>query len=175
MLYYINGVLQASITPNQTTPTLILTVPSIPAGGNVTLVFEVDVNEYAPLDVSDEITNEGRTARAVGDQRHGDHLHGRYPAACHHEEHLAGSGHRQPDRDLHLHPGELRQYGVDGRGLHGYLRSCSQQCYGNQRRYPDDAHHGLHLRYRYRQLTILSGHLTVPAATYNQDAGGVVT
>jgi uncharacterized repeat protein (TIGR01451 family) len=57
VLYYVNGVRQADIVPTQTYPTLILTVPSVPVGGNVTLIYEVDVNQYAPLGAASQIDN----------------------------------------------------------------------------------------------------------------------
>lgn len=66
VLYYVNGVSHANIVPTQTTPTLILTIPSIPALGNVTLVYEVNVNQYAPLDVEDTIVNTAQITELVG-------------------------------------------------------------------------------------------------------------
>ncbi len=57
VLHFRNGAAQANIVPLTTSPTLTLTIPLIPAGGNVLLVYEVDVNEYAPLDVEDSIEN----------------------------------------------------------------------------------------------------------------------
>lgn len=57
LLYYVNGVLTA--TPAVTATPSLLTVSGInvPAGGNVTLVYEVSVNEFAPLDPGGFINN----------------------------------------------------------------------------------------------------------------------
>lgn len=57
LLYYVNGVLTA--TPAVTATPSLLTVSGInvPAGGNVTLVYEVSVNEFAPLDLGGFINN----------------------------------------------------------------------------------------------------------------------
>ena len=54
--YYVNGVLQA--TPAVTAgPPLAITGITIPAGGNVIVVYEADLNQYAPLGEEAEITN----------------------------------------------------------------------------------------------------------------------
>lgn len=54
--YYVNGILQA--TPAVTAgPPLTITGISVPAGGNATLVYEVEVNQYAPLATDSSITN----------------------------------------------------------------------------------------------------------------------
>lgn len=66
VLYYVNGVPLANIVPTQTTPTLILTIPSIPALGNATLVYEVNVNRYAPLGVQDTIVNTAGITELTG-------------------------------------------------------------------------------------------------------------
>lgn len=54
--YYQNGVLQPApaVTPG---PPLTVSGVSIPAGGNVTLVYETTANEYAPLAVGSSVTN----------------------------------------------------------------------------------------------------------------------
>lgn len=57
VLYYTNGALQTPITPSSTSPTLALTIPTVPANGNATLVYEVKVNKYAQLDVENTIAN----------------------------------------------------------------------------------------------------------------------
>lgn len=54
--YYVNGVLQTTPTVNAGPP-LVISGISIPAGGNVMLVYETDVNSYAPLETSSEIIN----------------------------------------------------------------------------------------------------------------------
>ena len=55
--YFVNGVPQASPAIAAESP---LTIPGItvPAGGNVTLVYAVDVNRFAPLETDGTITNE---------------------------------------------------------------------------------------------------------------------
>ena len=54
--YYINGVLQAAPVVANVQP-LTVTGISVPAGGNVMLIYEAAVTNYAPLDVEDTITN----------------------------------------------------------------------------------------------------------------------
>ena len=56
VLYYINGVLQP--TPSvSTSDGLSITGISVPAGGNATIIYAADVNEYAPLDTGSVLTN----------------------------------------------------------------------------------------------------------------------
>ena len=62
VLLYANGVLQAA-PPVSTTPTLTFGNITIPANGNVTLVYKATVNEYAPFDADASIIN---TATATG-------------------------------------------------------------------------------------------------------------
>lgn len=53
---YINGVLQA--TPTVTSgPPLVVSGITIPAGGNMVLVYETTVNEFAPLGEGDSLVN----------------------------------------------------------------------------------------------------------------------
>ncbi len=60
--YYVNGTLQPA--PAVTAgPPLSVTGLNIPAGGNALLIYEADVNNYAPLTVGSTITN---TATAFG-------------------------------------------------------------------------------------------------------------
>jgi len=66
VLYYINGIPQTNILPTETTPTLMLTIPNIPANANVTLVYEVNVNEYAPLDVDSTIIDQASITEIAG-------------------------------------------------------------------------------------------------------------
>ena len=56
-LYYINGVLQATpaIAPG---PPLVFTGINVPAGGNALLVYEAAANQYAPPTAGSSITNE---------------------------------------------------------------------------------------------------------------------
>ena len=60
--YYTNGVLQP--TPTVTAgPPMSVTGLSVPAGGNALLIYEVSVNNFAPLAVGSTVTN---TAAASG-------------------------------------------------------------------------------------------------------------
>ncbi len=54
--YFINGVLQPDLAVGATPP-LTVTGLSVPAGGNVMLIYEAAVNDRAPLGVADSITN----------------------------------------------------------------------------------------------------------------------
>lgn len=60
--YYVNGVLQAAPTVTDTVP---LTVEglNVPAGGNALLIYQAQVNEFAPLDTESTIVN---TATVTG-------------------------------------------------------------------------------------------------------------
>lgn len=56
VLYYVNGAVAAS--PEVTAgPPLVISGISVPAGGNTAVVYQADVNEYAPLASGSEITN----------------------------------------------------------------------------------------------------------------------
>jgi len=55
-LYYVNGVLQAAPTV-EAGPPLVLTGINVPAGGNAAIVYDADVNEFAPLGLEGFITN----------------------------------------------------------------------------------------------------------------------
>lgn len=62
LLYYINGVLQAA--PAVTAgPPLSIEGISVPAGGNATLVYEAELNDFAPLGIGGSVTN---TAAVTG-------------------------------------------------------------------------------------------------------------
>ena len=54
--YYVNGTLQATLTPTSASP-LTVTGISVPAGGNAVIAYEAQVNTYAPLDVGDTVEN----------------------------------------------------------------------------------------------------------------------
>lgn len=54
--YYVNGVLQAVPTVS-TDSVLSISGISVPAGGNATIIYVVETNQYAPLDSTDSITN----------------------------------------------------------------------------------------------------------------------
>lgn len=54
--YYVNGVLQT--TPAVTAgPPLVISGITIPAGGNATIIYEAETNQYAPLALGSVITN----------------------------------------------------------------------------------------------------------------------
>lgn len=57
VLYYQNGVLQASPTVAATDP-LTFTGITVPAGGNVMLIYEATTNDFAPLSPQSTIVNE---------------------------------------------------------------------------------------------------------------------
>ena len=57
LVYYQNGVLQATPTVTQTQP-LTVTGLTVPPGGNAILVYEVRTNGFAPLATDSTITNE---------------------------------------------------------------------------------------------------------------------
>ena len=56
LLYYVNGALQATPTVTATAP-LTVTGVTVPAGGSAMLIYTARVNEYAPLGVEDSLTN----------------------------------------------------------------------------------------------------------------------
>ncbi len=60
---YINGVESGEITPTDTQPNLVFTLPTIPAGGNAVIVYNTTVNNVAQLVAGSTITN---TATATG-------------------------------------------------------------------------------------------------------------
>ena len=56
LLYYVNGVLQATPAVTAAAP-LTVTGISIPSGGNAMVIYSTAINEFAPLGVADSITN----------------------------------------------------------------------------------------------------------------------
>lgn len=54
--YYVNGVLQTALEVTAGPP-LVISGIRIPAGGNATIIYEAEVNQYAPLAVDSVITN----------------------------------------------------------------------------------------------------------------------
>lgn len=62
VLYYVNGVLQASPTVTTASP-LVISGISVPAGGNATVIYEAETNEFAPLAAESTIVN---TATVTG-------------------------------------------------------------------------------------------------------------
>lgn len=57
VLYYINGALQAAPTV-QTGPPLVIENISVPANGNATIIYDATITEYAPLEAESSIRNE---------------------------------------------------------------------------------------------------------------------
>ena len=67
LLYYINGTLQPTLTPDSGPP-LTVTGITVPAGGNATLIYEARANSFAPVSTGGVITNTVTLAGAgVGD------------------------------------------------------------------------------------------------------------
>lgn len=57
ILYYINGALQAAPTV-QAGPPLVIENIAVPANGNATIIYDADITEYAPLEAESSIRNE---------------------------------------------------------------------------------------------------------------------
>lgn len=62
LLYYVNGVVQEAPTVENTQPLTVNGI-NIPAGGTALLIYQTEVNEFAPLDVGSTIVN---TATVTG-------------------------------------------------------------------------------------------------------------
>lgn len=58
---FVNGILQSPPTVT-TTPNLVISGITIPAGGNAVVIYEAQVTEYAPLGVGDSIENSATIA-----------------------------------------------------------------------------------------------------------------
>lgn len=56
VLYYNNGIVQPAPTATAGPP-LVISGISVPAGGNSTVIYEAQTTEFAPLDLSGQITN----------------------------------------------------------------------------------------------------------------------
>ncbi len=56
LLYYVNGVLQAAPTVDTAQPLTVSGI-NVPAGGNLLLIYQANVNEFAPLDAASTIVN----------------------------------------------------------------------------------------------------------------------
>lgn len=64
VLYYVNGVLQTTDVPGVTIgPPLVFSDITVPAGGNIMILYETTVNEFAPLAAGATIVN---TATVTG-------------------------------------------------------------------------------------------------------------
>lgn len=57
VLYYINGALQAAPTV-QAGPPLVIENIAVPANGNATIIYDAAITEYAPLEAESSIRNE---------------------------------------------------------------------------------------------------------------------
>lgn len=56
VLYYANGVLQATPTVSSS-PSLVITGLTVPAGGNAVIIYKASINSFAPLGEAATITN----------------------------------------------------------------------------------------------------------------------
>jgi uncharacterized repeat protein (TIGR01451 family) len=173
VLYYINGTPQANITPTQTTPILELTVPTVPSNGSVTLVYEVEVNQFAPLDVDESITNAVTIPELDGISATATIFTEAIPQ-------LAITKSISPNPIIDNQPVTytfiINNYGNTASSdvvltdlFDPVLTDIVVTNDGTVLVEGDDYTYAAGL------LTILSGVLTVPAATFTQDANGVVT
>lgn len=55
--YYINGVLQPTPAGVSEGPPLTVTGISVPAGGNATIIYEANINQFAPLEIGSTVVN----------------------------------------------------------------------------------------------------------------------
>lgn len=55
--YYVNGILQPAPAVTADGTSLVFSGISVPAGGNATIIYEATANRFAPLDTGAEITN----------------------------------------------------------------------------------------------------------------------
>ena len=175
ILYSTNGTPQANIVPVSSTPTLVFVVPSVPAGGNATLIYEVDVNQYAPLDVDDSIVNHAAIPSLSGIEAEEEIFTEDIPllSVC---------------KSIYPNPVIDNQTATFTFIVNNYGNTASTDVEFTDTFNPvltgvavtvDGAPLTLGTDYTYDTvsglLTILTGHLTVPAATYAQDASGIVT
>lgn len=65
LLYFVNGVLQATLTVTAGPPLTVSGI-SVPAGGNASIIYRATTNEYAPLNVGNTVNN---TASVTGPGR----------------------------------------------------------------------------------------------------------
>lgn len=175
VLYYINGIPQTNITPTQTTPTLVMTVPSVPVNGSVTLVYEVKVNQYAPLDVGATITNEVEITDLSG-------ITAEDTITAENTPQLAITKTISPDPVIDNQPVTytfiINNYGNTASN-DAVLTDTFEPIITNITVTNDGTMLEEDEDYSYDDtfglLTIFSGVLTVPAATFSQDINGVVT
>ena len=55
--YYINGILQAAPSATVNADSVVFNGISVPAGGNILIIYEAEANQFAPLGVNASITN----------------------------------------------------------------------------------------------------------------------
>jgi len=175
VLYYVNGVPNANIVPTQTTPTLILTIPSIPAFGNATLVYEVNVNQYAPLGVQDSIINRVAITELVGITATATIFTEDIPQLA-----ITKSISPNPiiDNQTATYTFIIENYGNTA-STDVVLTDTFNPIISNVAVSADGTPLVLNTDYTYNGgtglLTTIAGSLTVPAGTIAQDASGVVT
>lgn len=175
VLYYINGVPQANIVPTQTTPTLVLTVPSVPANGNVTLVYEVNVNQYAPLGIADSIINQAVITELTGISATATIVTEDIPQLA-----ITKSISPNPvvDNQTATFTFIIDNYGNTA-STDVVLTDTFTPILSNVAVTRNGTPLVLNTDYTYNTstgaLATITGHLTVPAATFSQDANGVVT
>lgn len=174
VLYYVNGVSYANIVPTQTAPTLILTIPSIPALGNVTLVYEVNVNQYAPLDVQDTIINTAEITELTGISATATIVTEDIPQLA-----ITKSISPNPiiDNQTATYTFIIENYGNTA-SADVVLTDTFNPILSNVTASVDSNPLILNTDYVYNadtgELATITGHLTVPAGTITQDSNGVV-
>lgn len=109
--YYSNGILQT--TPAVTAgPPLSVSGISVPAGGNVTIVYEAETNAFAPLLAESEDYQHGdrfRRGNYTG-YRKGNRHRGKWSEADNHQIRQSGSGYGKWNTDLYVPYPEYRKY-----------------------------------------------------------------
>ena len=57
VIYYVNGILQPTPAVTASGTDLVISGINVPAGGNATIIYEVSANQFAPLDTGAQIIN----------------------------------------------------------------------------------------------------------------------
>lgn len=126
-LHYYTGGTEQTAPAVTAGPPMTVTGVTVPAGGNVTLVYQARVTEFAPPGVEGEIRN---TVTVTGGgaggspDGHGHHGGAGRTGAEHQQGSVPRCGHRQWAPDLYLYRSKHRQHCPDrpgGRGDHRYL------------------------------------------------------
>lgn len=126
-LHYYTGGTEQTAPAVTAGPPMTVTGVTIPAGGNVTLVYQARVTEFAPPGVEGEIRqHRHRYRRRAGGSPdgHGHHGGAGRTGAEHQQGAVPRCGHRQWAPDLYLYRSKHRQHCPDrpgGRGDHRYL------------------------------------------------------